>query len=190
MHKSAFKDYQNVKIDGPYLKKFLKYFFENPGAICIIAKENNEILGYVFGSYYGYFNKLNIKLLPYLASTIVVRPKVLFLKGFFESLFLKFKALFIKTGGTETVKSKFTRENTFSLVGIGVNPEARNKGVGKRLMESFEQEVKKMNKGYKYLRLTVYTTNESAKNLYLKSGWTIDLESSSEKSYIFFKKID
>jgi ribosomal protein S18 acetylase RimI-like enzyme len=58
------------------------------------------------------------------------------------------------------------------LLSIAVLPESKGSGIGKKLLESFEAEVKR--RGGKKLALTTdFENNEAVVNFYQKCGYTI-----------------
>lgn len=60
-------------------------------------------------------------------------------------------------------------ETVASLDHICVDKEYRNKGIGNKLIDTFEQDVK--NKGARYIRLLAFNSNNQAISLYKKKGF-------------------
>ena len=58
-----------------------------------------------------------------------------------------------------------------SLVGIGVDPACEGMGVGKELMQQFEQQA--YQNGIDYMCLSVYKNNTRARTVYEKQGWSL-----------------
>lgn len=62
-------------------------------------------------------------------------------------------------------------DGTGHVVALGVGPEHRRKGYGRRLMHSIEQGF--LDRGITTIRLEVRTSNESAQRLYFELGYKI-----------------
>lgn len=163
LHIEAFKDYPSTKLGKQYVKAFLKLFLESKFSICFVASEGNKICGYVVGIEN---DKLKTKkIAPIIFFSFLRKPYLIFYKKILKKIYYRLRNHFkINKNIFPDLPLPF-----ISLVGIGVNPEKKGRGIGGLLMGSFEDEAIK--RGYKAMRLSVYNNNLGAKKLYERQGW-------------------
>lgn len=163
LHMEAFKDYPSVKLGKIYIKAFLKLFLESKFSICFVAVEGTKICGYVIGIEK---DKLKIKkIFPIIFLSFLRKPYLIFNKRMLNKIYQKIRNLLkIDKEILTLLPASF-----ISIVGIGVAPENKGRGIGYSLMEAFEEEAIKL--GYKAMRLSVYSNNKPARRLYEKRGW-------------------
>jgi len=169
LHMTAFQGYTNTLIGMPYVRAFIRWFCQADDAIalCAIDKTNTPV-GYVVGAPLGYATNLNKKILWPAVSGILMRPWLVFNTRFRWIVANKMRSL-KNRGENQFNKTPMLPSPVISLVGIGVNPEARGQGVGQKLIAAFEFfaiETKS-----KSMRLSVYADNMAARTLYTKAGW-------------------
>ena len=184
IHMEAFAGYSNTKIGSGYVTNFVKWFRDYPHGVSLTALYNDKVAGYVVGAPVGYQKLLNKNLMFTAFMGFLLHPWVLFDKKIMNILLARVRILF---GTKQTVEgqNEFDNEDTISLVGIGVLPKYEGLGIGKMLMDKFEEKAR--NEGLKSMRLSVYDYNTSALKLYSKSGW--EEFSRKNNTVTFVKKI-
>lgn len=171
LHMSAFEGYTNTLIGKGYVKAFIKWFCETDEAIAICAIDStNTPVGYVVGAYLGYEAKLNKKILWPALSGILLRPWLVFNPRFRSIVANKLRS-FTKGSKNQVNQIPTLPSPTVSLVGIGVHPSFKGKGVGYELINAFEARVVEYQA--KSMRLSVYSDNIAARKFYEKAGWQV-----------------
>ena len=179
IHKEAFKDHLNVHLGDLYLKTFFEWFIVN-GEINLIVKNENDICGYIVGAEYGYQKKMNQDILVKALFSILLSPKVFFLKGFWVNVYKRIKVFFLKPPQS---KDLISSKRIISLVGIGIKSKFHGTGVSSKIFDEFELLSKKSD--FDVIRLSVYESNIRAIKFYKKKGFEI---TSKNNNLIIFKK--
>jgi len=172
VHLGAFEGYPSARLGSGYATAFLKWFCDAPDGAAFVGKVDEKVVGYIVGAPVGYQEKLNRDLAFVVARAIVLRPWLLLECSVRSALWGRMMALFGRVSKNSQGPSELPLPGPcMSLVGIGVAPDARGLGVGKRLMETFEMVAR--GKGMKSLRLSVYRSNMVARRLYERNGWQL-----------------
>lgn len=169
LHMTAFKGYPNTLIGMSYTRAFFRWFCEADEAIALCAVDNvRNPVGYVVGAPLGYTKDLNKFVLWPSFTGILLRPWLVFNTRLRQIVVDRLRSL-IKHEKSGIDHLPILPSPTISLVGIGVHPEARGKGVGQKLLLTFEYfAIEAMAKS---MRLSVYPNNLDACRLYTKVGW-------------------
>ena len=169
IHLTAFKGYMNASMGINYVKGFLNWFIHYPETITLKASFDNQLCGYVVGAPIGYDKYINKDLFQTAMVGILTHPLVLLHENFTRAA----KAKLLMIMGKKPVKKVIENPpgKGISLVGICVAPSFNGKGVGKAIMSQFEESARAL--GMQYMRLSVYRTNTTARNLYEKAGWIL-----------------
>lgn len=183
VHREAFSGYLNTGFGDNYILEFLRWFTLQNDTISLIALSNNQAAGYVAGAALGYNQRLTKSLSGTVFTYMLLHPWVILNKKTVKKLYARFKCLVQPTIAAKDPVIEGLKG--ISLVGIGVSNKARNKQVGSKLIEHFEKKASEM--GFDYMRLSVFNSNNTAINFYLKNGWSL-LERQGELSY-FAKKL-
>jgi ribosomal protein S18 acetylase RimI-like enzyme len=165
LHRKSFDGYMNVFLGKQFLKKYMSWFVSNSSASAYVAEESNIVVGYFIGAPVGYPIELNKYLLKVGIWSIISHPKIFLHPNFIQTIRSRLK-IFLKKNKNISLKDS---ESFFSLVGIACDPNIRNIGVGKKLMDEFKCFVFK--NGYSMARLSVYEENYIARSFYEKNGW-------------------
>jgi ribosomal protein S18 acetylase RimI-like enzyme len=177
LHQQAFAGSLGVQLGKRYLYSFLNWFVTSPGTINLAAiTPNQQIVGYVFGGPSEYGTRLNRDLFLNIVVAILTHPWVLVKKGFVLQIPSRLQSLLGRTVQWHPIQrspsnSAEDSANMFRLVGIGAGPDYQRKGIGRRLITSFEEYV--WAAGYDQIQLSVYRDNVSARALYETCGWYI-----------------
>lgn len=181
LHKVAFKDYPSTRLGDLYIKKMFNWFISNNEATNFCALLGEKVVGYVVGAPENYKRSLNRYIFIPALISILKNLNLLFDIKIIKKIFLRLKDLIIKKN-----KKNLLIDRSFILVGIGIQEEYYGKGVGKRLMEKFEKEVKK--RDYDSIKLSVFSDNIRAIKFYEKMKYVKIYEG---KDYmVFYKKLD
>lgn len=163
IHMKTFTGFFLTFLGKGFLKQLYKGFIEHSKSGLIIAVENSKVLGFCAFSedLSGFYKYLIKKRLIYFAwyaiGAFFRKPKVLFrlLRAF-------------------TYSSESKREEAYvELSSIGVLPEAKNKGVGSKMIQHLYDNCDKTM--YDYIKLeTDRDNNEGANYFYVKNGFVLD----------------
>lgn len=150
IHKEEIREGFLSSLPLNFLEKLYASVIKND--FCIVAKENNEIAGFIAGTtdikkLYTYFSKRY-----FFFSLLVLFPKILNIKKIIEDIF------YIKT---EEIKPE--------LLTIAVRGRFRGQGTAKKMFELFIPEMK--NRGVKTFKVVVGDDLKPAINFYEKSGF-------------------
>ena len=167
LHCETFPGFMNTRLGRRYLFAIIDWFRKQADAIALAAIDDGKVAGYTVGAPVGHDRKMNRDLLAVAATSMILRPWVLFDAGFMRQIGLRLKVL-IRGKGTKPPELVLPPP-TMRLVEIGVSPKMQGKKIGDRLMAAFESES--YSRGMKSLRLSVDANNLAARRLYERRGW-------------------
>ncbi len=182
VHQHAFQGYVNSQLGQGYIKSFINWFAKNDQSIALCAIDQEEICGYLVGAPIGYTNELNKAIFWNAFLGTVTHFWVFFKPKYFRVLMAR-----LGLYGSPSSQIPDLPRPTMSLVGIGVLPSARGKGVGKNLIQTFENCALQQNMGS--LRLSVYPDNTAARKLYESMGWEPCKDVVTPSGAIYYHKI-
>jgi ribosomal protein S18 acetylase RimI-like enzyme len=187
VHLEAFAGYMNASIGRGYVVRFLRWFARRPGAIALAALVDGSVVGYVVGAPIGYERSLSRDLFWTVARATAVRPWLFLRSAFRRRLLLRAKRLVTTTPAAQDHVPDLP-EPVMSLVGIGVSAAGRGAGVGRALMQEFEDRcrVERM----KAMRLSVYATNQRARSLYERAGWTLFVPEGQADAVYYYRLVE
>ena len=193
LQKIAFQGYLNSRIGQPYIRAFITWFQESEDGIALCAvNQSNQTIGYVVGAPDGYFASMNRKIIWPATFGILLRPWLFLDPHFRQVVRGRLRTIFPFLSRNQASSTQLhLPQPIFSLVGIGVHPDARGKQVGEKLMLAFENEA--IARQAKSMRLSVYPDNTPARKLYTKVGWEpfeIPQKPNSNKAIYYFKVLN
>ena len=193
-HMEAFPNSFSVKLGINYVKKMLSWYIVNKNTFLIHTSEDNICTGYIgakiiipnsLGSTSSMIQFtfievfLNLFKRPHLLLDKIIRQRFsLIIKNILIKIFVNKNKL--------EKKIKVNKETSLGLIIIGVNPNFRLLGIGKKLINCFEMKAKEL--GIKKLQLSVLTSNINAIKFYKKNNWEIIKSDSKQTNMI--KKIE
>jgi GNAT superfamily N-acetyltransferase len=168
MHAEVFADSLGVRLGPLYINALLSFFIKSPGAIFLLGEssEPNVAIGYAFGISIELLARLNRALLAPAVRSLCVRPQLILLPAMRKTLLHRARAM-ARTRGRRAEDP--LAPPTFSLVAIGVRPEARARGCGSALIDGFEAQARA--RAFASVRLSVRRDNAVARRLYERMGW-------------------
>jgi ribosomal protein S18 acetylase RimI-like enzyme len=172
LHLDAFAGSMGAALGPGYARGFLDWFVDAPEAITTVVERDGQVAGYVVGAVHGYATRMNRALLPTIVRGIVANPRVLLHRNFAPQLPQRLATLASRTLGARAsgANGVAVDPGVFALVGIGVSPAARGRGVGKQLLADFEARVF-ADPRFHTITLEVYQDNPAAIRLYEQAGW-------------------
>lgn len=182
LQEAAFAGSLNTRIGSRYTVAFIRWFCESDEAIALVAMtDHSAVVGYVVGAPVGYTTRLNRHVLWPALSGIVVRPWLVLDGHFRRSAVARFRP----PGAAASTPDPPLPGPVFSLVGIGVLPEARGKQIGSLLLSWFERTARE--RGARTVRLSVYPDNIAARRVYEKHGWESGDEPKERRAMTYYK---
>lgn len=189
IHRRAFPSSRSTSLGRPYVRKMFKWFLEYQPQLCLAAKEDKRIVGYVIGSKGGYGRKLFRYALPEIVIGLLLHPRLWwqpqtytlwrsYLRGLVPEKNINLPSYLPSVGKITIV----------ALAGIGVDPDLQGKGIGQSLVLGFENAAREVNA--KRLSLSVHLNNHGARRLYEKCGWQMDHEDIQHNSVHYIKVLD
>ena len=189
LHALVFPDYFLTHMGNSFLIRFYKHFLPRPG-IALVAFDGQQCVGFVAGTaqpeyfFTGFYRK---NLLP----IVLITLQQLILDGYIRTEISKraghvgtaFKAVFPKKAIKSATVGNHTGESSADLLGIGVHPIYRGKGIADALVRQFCDVL--ISEGIKTVSLTVRQNNFGAIGFYKKTGWQI---SGASKDSIYFSR--
>ncbi|GAB0155128.1 hypothetical protein CHRYSEOSP005_03880 [Chryseobacterium sp. Alg-005] len=161
-----------------YPLKFIETFYEfqlkQNDYILLGEMEGSQLLGFVFGTYD----------VEKLYDTFIDRKKGYFIWNTFITLIFNPKYLLLIFAKYFT--KQYSSDCKTQLVYIATDKSMKNKGIGKKLLQAFEKELKNT----EYYELEVESNND-ANHFYNKNGFFIvhTYNNFFEKKYLMGKKI-
>lgn len=171
LHAAAFAGEIGPIVGRAYLKAFLGWFLEAPGAISLVAEVDERIVGYVFGAPDGYGPGLTRTLMPVIAAGVLRNlPRVLLHPSFRRQVRSRLANLVLRRE-PKSVIFESTPPGCFCLVGIGTAPAARGQGIGKMLVSALCE------RAYgRSVILDVFKDNKTARSVYVWCGFVALVE--------------
>ncbi|WP_308698516.1 GNAT family N-acetyltransferase [uncultured Thomasclavelia sp.] len=162
IHIDTFQGFFLTFLGKGFLRQLYEGYIEHDESNLIIAKKENEIVGFIayssnISDLYKYLIKKKLILFAwYSLIAFIKNPKILF-------------RLLSAFGKSEEVARE---ENYIELASIGVKPEVKSKGIGTTMIDFLKQNVDF--EKYKYISLeTDAKDNEYANCFYLKNGFVL-----------------
>lgn len=180
VHLAAFRGYMNTMLGRPYLRSFYRWFMSVKQGCVLVAVREGRVAGVVAGAEVGYSAQMNRDLLWTGIRGIALHPRVWVHPRLRRNLRARL-ALLGRRSVTDA-EGEEPQGKGFSLVAIAVAPELRGMGAGKELVEAFEAEAR--NRDADYVRLSVYDTNDAARHVYERQGWTIHSHDDGVVEYV------
>lgn len=155
IHKQEIKEGFLSSLPAVFLEKIYLTIVESDISFCIVAKEKNEVIGFISGTVninklYHYFIKRY-----FFYSIFMLLPKIFNIKKIFETLFYPKKE-------KDLPKTE--------LLTIAVKKEFQGKGLGAKMFENFVFEMK--NRGIKEFKVMVGEDLKPAIRFYEKNGFS------------------
>ena len=170
LHTAAFSGSSGVSLGDRYVGAFLKWFVDCPHAINLICERDHQMVGYVFGAPDGYGLSLNRDLFPVIGVALLTRPWLLLRSSFLRQIPGRLQLLVKRRPpAADGLAVQPSIGGRYRLVGIGVDPGQRRSGIGRRLMQAFQERAWRL--GYTEIQLSVYADNLGAQRLYKSCGW-------------------
>jgi ribosomal protein S18 acetylase RimI-like enzyme len=163
LHERAFAGSMGVAFGRPYLRPFLASFLDGAGRVFLVARLEDRPVGYVFGRP---ADDSDDRVLMWgVARGLLRHPGILRRKDIRAELTRRLRRFDEPDEETPGLPGP-----TIDLFGIGTDPSAQGRGVGRALMAAFEADVVRL--GFASARLSVYRDNLTARGLYERCGWT------------------
>lgn len=163
VHERAFPGFFLTSLGKGFLLTYYKAVLRSEKAIAVCAVDEHEnIIGFASGCiessnfHRNLFNSNRLSFLLAVVKSALGKPSV-----------------FYRLARNLEKNANYQDDNDYAeLLSIAVLPESKGSGIGKKLLESFEAEVKR--RGGKKLALTTdFENNEAVVNFYQKCGYTI-----------------
>lgn len=164
IHLSAFNNFFLTSLGGRFLKTFYRSCIKSDETVIIVCcDDNGNLAGFAMGSLKaaGFYKRLLFKnLLPFsleAVKLIISKPKAL-----------------VRLVNNLTKTDERSESHEFSeLLSIASSPEFRGQGIGRKLLDSFEEKIRE--EGGRVVSLTTdYSDNRDVIEFYRKSGYKIE----------------
>jgi ribosomal protein S18 acetylase RimI-like enzyme len=188
IHRQAFPDSRSTQFGKLYVQKMFTWFLTYQPNLSFVAKQDGIIVGYVIGAIGGYGRKLFRYALLEVVVGLLMHPRLWFKRSTFLLWYSYLQGLLPKWVRNKVVTpSDANIPISAALAGIGVEPDCQGSGIGRMLMNRFEQAA--VQQGAQFLTLSVFADNHPARKLYEKSGWIKDNEDLVSGSIHYSKNI-
>lgn len=163
VHLRAFQNFFLTELGGYFLDTYYNAVIKYHGSVAYCAyTDDNKLVGFVTGCYssIGYNKKLLFSsFFSFLNVTIII-------------LFTKPKALYRLFNNMSKKSNPVDQGNYAELLSISVDPDYSGNGIGKKLIELFEEDVKY--NGVTEIALTTdYYNNCKVIDFYFKNGFQV-----------------
>jgi GNAT superfamily N-acetyltransferase len=166
LHRTSFAGTMGVALGERYVERMLDEYLSHSEGIGVGAFAAKEPVAYVFGAPAEALASIQRRLLPHMVLGVAAHPRVLAHRHFLRTLPGRIGNL----AAARSPVAPRDSEPTFALVGIGVHPAARGRGLGKQIIQAFTERV--FARGHTRIILDVYETNTAALRLYENAHWT------------------
>lgn len=189
IHCRAFPKSRSTSLGRPYVRKMFKWFLMNQPQLCLVARENQSVVGYVIGSNGGYGRLLFRYAFPEILLGLLTHPRIWLQPQTFALWQSYLQGLKPRTRKSRSESQPGSEKVVVAaLAGIGVDPEKQGIGIGEALVMAFENSARE--KMVKRLSLSVKLDNAAARRLYEKCGWKKDFEDPHQNSAHYTKTLD
>ena len=169
VHLDAFRGYMTADLGAGYSLAMLQWFMNLERGVALVALDaDGRVIGYVVGSPIRAARTMNRALFWTAARAAVLRPRLMLQSRFIRRVSSRLAAMAGRSG--RSADTPATNGDVMSLVGIGVAGDAAGKGAARLMMDAFEARCRAL--GVRTMRLSVYASNERARALYERCGWT------------------
>lgn len=158
-------------LGSSFLKAYLRTFITSPSAVASIAERNGKPAGFLVGtlddrSHYSHIiRRCGLGLALRGVIGLCVRPPVAY--RFIKTRAFRYARGAVRLAGTQPTQAPSSRDAV--LTHMAVVPTARSMGVGKKLAETFADQVRGSNADG--VALTTRTGTAGASGFYEKLGW-------------------
>ncbi len=163
IHTRAFNDFFLTELGPSFLKTYYKAAIQDTASIAVcVVNDENEVIGFATGCKQanGYNRKLVLKNIP------------AFLLQAIRLLFTRPGAVYRLLKNFEKKSNPADDGNYAELFSIAVLPAYNGLGIGKKLLEKFEQEA--LQKGCSKITLTTdFHNNDKVVEFYKKCGYNL-----------------
>jgi len=168
VHLEAFSGYLNARLGRGYASALIDWFVrEKEKAIAIAAIDRNDrVIGYAMGAPVSLTRRLRQDMFWVTARSIILRPLVLFDRRLWK---VGKRRISDFVAPRDVHPSSDLPEPTMSLFGIGVALSHRKIGVGRQLMQAFEDKARLLE--MRSLLLWVHEDNIATRRFYEQCGW-------------------
>lgn len=174
-HLVAFPGQFLTRLGPTFLEAYYRFYLDAPGGINLVAIDpGDRVLGFVSGgdpALRGRFIRTRVpRFLGLLVRQGLLDPFVrrrlrVHLGNLIRALAGRLGRASPPTAGTQDP------QGVSVLLSIAVDPAATGQGIGRRLMEAFRQQSRRL--GYAVMELSAHRDNEPAIGLYLACGWEV-----------------
>lgn len=190
IHLSVFQGYMNTRLGEQYLKNFFSWFHSYDKAITVVARNmDGAVVGYAIGAEEGYERQMSRDLIWCAAMNILLRPWLFFTSSIGNMVLNRFKIIFgpHKDIQSDSQASDGLPMKRMVLVGIGVIVSEQGKKIGQQLLAEFERQSQTLQK--RMIVLTVYQTNQKARQFYERCHWQPSFNGGQNSKTITYFKI-
>ena len=167
VHLEAFSGYLNARLGATYAGALINWFAHEKEAIAIAAVDGHDhVIGYAIGAPAHLVRVLRQDMFWVTVRSLVLRPWLLLDVRLWKVGTARLKGMI---GPGDSHRSSDLPEPAMSLFGIGVVSSYRKTGVGRRLLQAFEDKARAL--GMRSLLLWVYEDKTATRRLYEKCGW-------------------
>jgi ribosomal protein S18 acetylase RimI-like enzyme len=168
IHRRTFKDAMNVRLGVGYVKAFFHCFLRIHSKIALVAiDEDTHILGYIVGGPLGCGQSINRDLFWVAGRALCLQPWLLLQQSFRSAVIAGLKVCWGKS--QEIPLPIDLPQPIMGLTVFAVESWAQGQGIGKRLLEAFEEGARALQ--MRSLGLAVYPGNVGARRVYEQCGW-------------------
>lgn len=158
----AFRGNENARLGRGYARAMLRSFADTSARVLLVATEEGRVAGFAAGEPAGAVQERYHALRSAAARSLAIRPWLICTPDIFRMAVMR-----LRGEGHRDVP-----EESWFLALIAVDPAVAGRGIGRELLQAFEQEGAR--RGFSHASLQVAATNTVAQALYSGCGWATD----------------
>jgi ribosomal protein S18 acetylase RimI-like enzyme len=189
IHIEQFPDSRSTSLGRPYLRKMYRWFLDKQAMLCLVALDNDQVVGFAAGAIGGYGRKIFRYALPEIALGLLMHPALLLRPQTFL-LWRSYLQGILPARPAQNPNPANPAQPMIlraSLSSIAVARAAQGRGVGKALMAALEASARSL--GATLLTLSVRSDNLAARRLYESCLWNVVNVTSDQDSVVYMKQL-
>lgn len=183
LHRAMFPASRSTNLGDLFVRRMYRWFLEKQSELALVATVEGEIAGIVTGAIGGYGRRITRYAAPQIGWCLMTQPRLVFNRQTFRAWTSYIQAFRPNYGAAKPAPPNADEAPRVraSVASIAVVRQYNGRGIGRALLEAFEDAAKQ--RGATQLGLSVEADNAAARRLYGNCGWQMTREDENDAYY-------